>query len=68
MFKIIAPNSNYNGTSSGVLFVDGVGTTDNKNLVSWFKNAGYKVEETKEPKKTAAAKTTATKTAKKEEK
>jgi len=45
MAKIIAPNSNYCGTSAGVVFNKGVGSTDNPYLIDWFKNHGYTVKE-----------------------
>lgn len=45
MKKIIAPNTEYNGESAGVTFENGVGQTDDPNLISWFKEHGYKVED-----------------------
>lgn len=44
MAKIIAPNPDYNGISATVQFTNGVGETDNKDLIGWFKEHGYKVE------------------------
>lgn len=46
MAKIIAPNREYTGMSAGVYFCNGMGETDNPNLVEWFKNHGYQAEET----------------------
>jgi hypothetical protein len=51
MVKIKSPNPNYNGNSASLQFVNGEAETDNKWLVEWFKNKGYTVEESKEPKK-----------------
>lgn len=45
MAKIIAPNKQYTGVSASVSFVNGVGQTDNKNLISWFETHGYNVVE-----------------------
>ena len=45
MAKIIAPNKQYTGVSASVPFVNGVGQTDNKNLISWFETHGYNVVE-----------------------
>lgn len=49
MAKVFAPNKQYNGISAGVTFVNGVGETTDPYLLSWFKDKGYQVEETKEP-------------------
>lgn len=49
MAKIIAPNKQYSGISASVTFVNGIGETDNPNLIEWFKNHGYEVED--EPEK-----------------
>lgn len=43
MVTIKAPNKNYNGSTYGVPFVNGVGHTDNTWLVQMFKEAGYVV-------------------------
>ena len=43
--KIYAPVKDANGIYASVLFVNGVGETDNLALIEWFKNHGYKVEE-----------------------
>lgn len=50
MTKILAPNKEYTGVSASVSFVKGVGETDNKHLIQWFKEHGYEVEEVKESK------------------
>jgi hypothetical protein len=44
--KIYAPVKTATGTYCSVRFVDGVGETDKPHLIQWFKNHGYKVEET----------------------
>ena len=38
MPKIYAPNKEYTGVSAGVSFVKGVGETDKKHLIEWFKS------------------------------
>ena len=43
--KIYAPVKNATGTWASVRFVNGVGETDNPNLIKWFKSHGYTVEE-----------------------
>jgi hypothetical protein len=45
MAKIFCPNSQYSGISASVTFVNGVGETDNAQLIEWFKTHGYSVEE-----------------------
>ncbi len=42
--KIYAPNKQANGVYASVLFVDGVGETDNPRLIEWFKTHGYRLE------------------------
>lgn len=42
--KIYAPNKYANGVYASVLFVDGVGETDNPRLIEWFETHGYKLE------------------------
>lgn len=45
----------FNGIRATVLFTDGVGETDNPELIKWFKNHGYVVEtqeKTEKPEKT----------------
>ena len=49
MAKIIAPNNKYNGTSASVPFINGVGETDDQNLIQWFKENGYTVESVDSP-------------------
>ena len=50
MTVIKSPNQEYTGTSAGVTFVNGVGNTDNENLIEWFRDRGYEVEEDTEEK------------------
>ena len=50
MAVIKSPNQEYTGTSAGVYFVNGVGNTDNENLIDWFRDRGYEVEEDTEEK------------------
>lgn len=42
--KIYAPNKQANGVYASVMFVDGVGETDNPRLIEWFRNHGYRLE------------------------
>ena len=42
--KIYAPNKNTNGVYASVMFVNGVGETDDKWLIQWFANHGYRLE------------------------
>ena len=49
MPKIYAPNTEYNGTSAGVAFKDGVAETDNESAISYFRRKGFRFEES-EPK------------------
>lgn len=44
MAKVIAPNPEYSGISATVKFQNGVGETDDQELIKWFKEHGYKVE------------------------
>ncbi|MNJ40689.1 hypothetical protein D3C77_355890 [compost metagenome] len=44
MAKVIAPNKQYNGLSATVMFVNGVGETDDPHLIAWFESKGYTVE------------------------
>ena len=44
MAVIKSPNQEYTGTSAGVYFVNGLGNTDNENLIEWFRDRGYEVE------------------------
>ncbi|EPB8194499.1 hypothetical protein ACRTCC_000278 [Clostridium perfringens] len=45
MAKIIAPNKQYTGISASVYFCNGIGETDSKDLINWFKEHGYSVVE-----------------------
>lgn len=45
MTKIYAPNKQYNGVSASVVFVNGIGETEDDYLLEWFKDHGYDVEE-----------------------
>lgn len=45
MAKIYAPNKRYTGVSAGVSFLNGVGETEDKWLINWFKSKGYIIEE-----------------------
>ena len=42
--KIYAPNKQANGIYASVLFVDGVGETDNPRLIDLFRTHGYALE------------------------
>lgn len=42
--KIYASNKQANGVYASVMFVNGVGETDNPHLIEWFKNHGYTME------------------------
>ena len=44
MAKILTPNKDYSGISASVPFINGVGYTDDEDLISWFKEHGYEVE------------------------
>lgn len=44
MAKIHAPNQEYTGVSATVVFVDGIGETEDPALLQWFLDKGYKVE------------------------
>lgn len=43
--KIYAPVRNVNGVYASVMFVNGVGETDNPALIKWFKDHGYELED-----------------------
>lgn len=45
MTKIIAPNKQYTGVSASVSFCNGVGETDDLNLIEWFRDHNYTVIE-----------------------
>lgn len=49
MAKIYAPNELYSGESASVIFVNGVGETDDPHLIEWFKSKGYAIEDEPEP-------------------
>lgn len=44
MAKVSAPNTQYTGLSASVMFLNGIGETDNENLLQWFEEKGYLVE------------------------
>ena len=50
-YKILAPNKSYTGVSASVAFCNGVGYTENKRLVEWFLDKGYKVIDEEEMSK-----------------
>ena len=43
--KIYAPVKDANGVWASVRFVNGVGETDNPQLIEWFMNHGYSMED-----------------------
>lgn len=47
MAKIHAPNKVYTGTSAGVSFSAGIGETQDRKLIDWFRTHGYTVQEPK---------------------
>jgi hypothetical protein len=49
MAKIYTPSKGYTGLIAGVSFVNGQGITEDRWLIQWFKNKGYKVDEEKVP-------------------
>nr|DAR07513.1 MAG TPA: Poliovirus 3A protein like [Caudoviricetes sp.] len=54
IYKIKAPNGGYCGETAGIKFADGLGETDDEQVVSYLKEKGYEVttEEVKDkPKK-----------------
>lgn len=44
MAKILSPNVSYSGITATVVFTKGVGQTDDKYLIDWFRLKGYTVE------------------------
>lgn len=56
MAKVYTPLQGYNGISASVEFVNGVGETDNENLLEWFEEKGYTVERDEKPKRVKKAK------------
>ena len=55
MAKVYTPLQGYNGISASVEFVNGVGETDNENLLEWFEEKGYTVEREEKPKRAKKA-------------
>lgn len=55
MAKIYAPNERYAGVTAGVSFSNGVGETEDKWAIQWFKYKGYKVEDEPEENPNAGA-------------
>lgn len=45
MAKVYTPVKNYTGVSASVKFVNGVGETSDADLLKWFVDHGYTVEE-----------------------
>lgn len=45
MAKITAPVAEFTGKRGSVAFVDGVGETDDVNMLTYFKRHGYTVED-----------------------
>lgn len=45
MAKITCPNREYTGISASVSFTHGVGETTDQNLIVWFREHGYTVED-----------------------
>jgi len=43
MSRIYCKNKRYNGMSADVIFVNGVGISNDPNLLSWFMENGYEV-------------------------
>lgn len=52
MIKISTPVPGYNGIDCGVRFENGIGVAEDlsEHVINWFKDQGYTVEETDEPK------------------
>lgn len=46
MAKVYTPNEKYTGISATVVFVSGVGETNDADLLAWFARNGYKIEQT----------------------
>lgn len=46
MAKVYAPNKKYTGISATVAFVNGVGETEDTDLLAWFERNGYTIEQT----------------------
>lgn len=45
MAKITAPNEEFTGKRGNIAFIDGVGETDDPNMLAYFRRHGYKVED-----------------------
>ena len=45
MAKVYAPNKKYTGISATVAFVNGVGETEDTDLLAWFERNGYTIEQ-----------------------
>lgn len=58
MAKVYAPLATYNGVSASIHFVDGVGETDNEDLLKWFTDHNYKVVDDEDKPKKATKKAT----------
>ncbi|WP_336759429.1 hypothetical protein [Paenibacillus sp. USHLN196] len=44
MNKVFAPNEHYTGLSASVMFINGIGETDDEHLLQWFEGKGYTVD------------------------
>ncbi|MGP3782334.1 hypothetical protein [Paenibacillus sp. 1A_MP2] len=44
MTKVFAPNEHYTGLSASIMFINGVGETDDEHLLQWFEGKGYTVD------------------------
>lgn len=44
MAKVLSPNEQYTGLSASVMFINGIGKTDDEHLLEWFEEKGYTVE------------------------
>ncbi|MEK4276482.1 hypothetical protein [Paenibacillus sp. FSL R7-0026] len=44
MAKVLAPNEHYTGLSASIMFINGVGETDDEHLLQWFEGKGYTVD------------------------
>ena len=56
MAKVYTPLQGYNGISASVEFVNGVGETDNENLLEWFEEKGYTIERDEKQKRAKKSK------------
>lgn len=61
-YKIFTKTKGWSGKAADVIFVAGVGETDNPVLVDWFKRKGYEVVEVGAEQKEAEPKATTTRT------